>query len=104
MEKRRSPEQRVRIKIGLIFLVVILYFTGLFLYSYSLKKNMNLQKAEMEHSYSLLSQSNQLIVSIQQAQDLLNIYLSSPRRLLQQQYDSISADISIQIEIGRAHV
>ena len=98
MEKRRSPEQRVRIKIGLIFLVVILYFTGLFLYSYSLKKNMNLQKAEMEHSYSLLSQSNQLIVSIQQAQDLLNIYLSSPRRLLQQQYDSISADISIQIE------
>ncbi|MFA7493839.1 MAG: hybrid sensor histidine kinase/response regulator [Proteiniphilum sp.] len=98
MEKRRSPEQRVRIKIGLIFLVVILYFTGLFVYSYSLKKNIDLQKAEMDNSYTVLSQSNRLIVSIQQAQDVLNMYLSSPRRLFQQQYDSISSDISIQIQ------
>lgn len=98
MEKRKSPEQRVRIKIGLIFLVVILYFTGLFVYSYSLKKNIDLQKAEMDNSYTVLSRSNQLIVSIQQAQDVLNMYLSSPRRLYQQQYDSISSDISIQIQ------
>lgn len=82
----------------MIFLVVILYFTGLFVYSYSLKKNIDLQKAEMDNSYTVLSQSNRLIVSIQQAQDVLNMYLSSPRRLFQQQYDSISSDISIQIQ------
>jgi hypothetical protein len=58
---------------------------------------MDLQKSEMDNSYKVLSQSNQLIVSIQQAQDVLNMYLSSPRRVLQQQYDSISSDISLQI-------
>ncbi|WP_019538050.1 ATP-binding protein [Proteiniphilum acetatigenes] len=97
MEQKKSPEQRVRIKIGLIFLVVILYFTGLFIYSYSLKKNMDIQKAEMDNSYKVLSRSNQLIISIQQAQEVLNMYLVSPRRRLQQQYDSISSDISLQI-------
>ncbi|WP_158602615.1 hybrid sensor histidine kinase/response regulator [Proteiniphilum sp. X52] len=97
MEQKKSPEQRVRIKIGLIFLVVILYFSGLFVYSYSLKKNMDLQKSEMDNSYKVLSRSNQLIVSIQQAQNVLNMYLSSPRRVFQQQYDSISSDISLQI-------
>lgn len=97
MKPKKSPEQRVRIKIGLIFLVIILYFSGLFVYSYSLKKNMDIQKAEMDNSYKVLSESNQLIVSIQHAQDVLNMYLASPRRALQQQYDSISSDISRQI-------
>lgn len=97
MKPKKSPEQRVRIKIGLIFLVIILYFTGLFIYSSSLKKNMDIQKAEMDNSYKVLSKSNQLIISIQQAQDILNMYLASPRRRFQQQYDSISSDISLQI-------
>ena len=98
MKQKKSPEQNVRIKIGLILLVVIIYFTGLFVYSYSLKKNMDIQKAEMNNSYNILTQSNHLIVSIQQAQDVLNMYLSSPRRVFQQQYDSISSDISSQIQ------
>ncbi|WP_352422360.1 ATP-binding protein [Proteiniphilum sp.] len=98
MVQKKSPEQSVRIKIGLILLVVIIYFTGLFIYSYSLKKNMDRQKAEMNNSYEILTQSNQLMVSIQQAQDVLNMYLSSPRRVFQQQYDSISSDISLQIQ------
>ena len=97
MAKKKSPEQKVRVKIGLIFLVVLLYFAGLFLYSYSLKENMDIQKAEMDNSYRILSESNQLIVSIQQAQDVLNMYLASPRKALQQQYDSITTDISQQI-------
>lgn len=77
--------------------MIILYFAGLFIYTYSLKENMDLQKAEMDNSYQVLSMSNQLIISIQQAQDILNIYLASPRRIFQQQYDSISSDISSQI-------
>lgn len=59
---------------------------------------MDRQKAEMNNSYEILTQSNQLMVSIQQAQDVLNMYLSSPRRVFQQQYDSISSDISLQIQ------
>lgn len=58
---------------------------------------MDTLKTEMDNSYQVLSNSNQLIVSIQQAQDILNRYISSPRQILQQQYDSISADISLQI-------
>ncbi len=58
---------------------------------------MDIQKAEMDNSYKVLSTSNQLIISIQQAQEILNMYLASPRQILQQQYDSISSDISLQI-------
>lgn len=99
MNKIKSPEQRITIKIGLIFLVVILFFTGLFIYSTSLKKSIDKQKEEMNNSYRILAYSNRLIISIQQAQDLLNSYLISPRRIYQQQYDSISQDINEQIEI-----
>ena len=53
----------------------------------------------MNNSYRILAYSNRLIISIQQAQDLLNSYLISPRRVYQQQYDSISQDINEQIEI-----
>lgn len=99
MKRLKSPEQRITIKIGLIFLVVILFFVGLFIYSTSLKKSIDKQKEEMANSYRILAYSNRLIVSIQQAQDLLNSYLISPRRIYQQQYDSISLDITEQIEI-----
>lgn len=58
---------------------------------------MDLRKTVMDNSYKILSQSNQLIISIQQAQDVLNSYLVSPRRKLQLHFDSISADISRQI-------
>ncbi len=58
---------------------------------------MDIQKAEMDNSYKVLSKSNRLINSIQQAQDILNMYLVSPRRTFQKQYDSITTDISSQI-------
>ena len=99
MTKIKSPEHRITIKIGLIFLVVILFFSGLVIYSTSLKRRIDKQKEEIDNSYRILSYSNRLILSIQQAQDLLNSYLISPRRIYQQQYDSISKDINEQIEI-----
>mgnify|MGYP000968878954 CR=1 FL=1 len=99
MKTKKSPEQRITIKIGLIFLVVILFFSGLFVYSTILKKNIDAQKEEMENSYRVLLYSNHLILSIQNAQDVLNQYMVSPRRVFQHQYDSISQDISEQIEI-----
>ncbi|MBK5195827.1 MAG: response regulator [Proteiniphilum sp.] len=97
MDSKKTPEHRIRIKIGLIFLVIILYFTGLFIYSYLFKKHIDIQKQEMADSNKVLSYSNQLIVSVQQAQDMLNRYLVSPRKRFQHQYDSISEDISRQI-------
>lgn len=99
MKKIKSPEQRITIKIGLIFIVVFIFFAGLFIYSTSLKKSIDNQKEEMDKSYRILAQSNRLITSIQLAQDLLNSYLISPRKIYQQQFDSISQDINEQIEI-----
>lgn len=89
MESNSSPEQRIRIKIGLILLVVILYFVGLFLYSGRVREEIRQQKVEIEQSRQLVSLNNQLIRSIQLAQEMLNSYLLSPRK---------------RWEIGRAHV
>ena len=97
MKKLKTPEQRITIKIGLIFLVVILFLVGLLIYSTSLKKSIDDQKREMDNSYAILLYSNELIFSIQHAQDLLNSYLVSPQRIYQNQYDSISEDIYEQI-------
>jgi len=98
MGSKKTPEQRIRIKIGLILLVIILYFAGLFIYSYIFKQHIDKQKQEMVSANNVLSYSNQLIVSVQQAQDMLNNYLVSPQKIFQQQYDSIRTDISRQIE------
>ncbi|MDD4778400.1 MAG: hybrid sensor histidine kinase/response regulator [Fermentimonas sp.] len=99
MKSKKSTEQRITIKIGLIFLVVLLFFSGLFIYSAILKKNIDAQKEEMDNANRVLLYSNNLIVSIQHAQDILNHYMVSPRRVYRQQYDSISQDISEQIDI-----
>jgi len=97
MGSKRTPEQRIKIKIGLILIVIILYFTGLFIYTYIFKQHIDKQKQEMINANNVLTYSNQLIVSVQQAQDMLNNYLVSPQRIFQQQYDSIRTDISGQI-------
>lgn len=99
MKSVKSPEHRITIKVGLIFLVVILFFVGLFTYSSFLRKNIDAQNLELDESYRVLEYSNHLISSIQDAQDALNRYLVSPGRIHRQQYDSILLDISEQIEI-----
>ena len=97
MRTARSPEQKISIKIGLILLVIVLYFVGLFIFSITLKHKIDTQKQEMDNAYRVLSYSNNLISSVQQAQDALNRYLVSPTRSHQRQYDSISNDIFWQI-------
>lgn len=97
MESRNLPEHRIRIKIGLILLVIILYIAGVFIYSYNLKRNMDKQKKEITNSYKVLSYSDRLIVSVRKAQDMLNSYLLSPKKVFKQQYDSISLDISQRV-------
>ena len=97
MASTKSPEHRIRVKIGLIFLVVILYFLGLIAYSSSLKTKIDAQKESIDNSYRVLSYSDQLLHSVQQAQEVLNLYLVNPRRVYRDQYDSISEDINRQI-------
>lgn len=97
MKQSNSFERRVGIKISLLFFIVFIYVIGIFIYSYNLKKNIDNQKKEVSTFYALLSQTNQLILSIQQAQELMNAYLITPQKNFQQKYDSISTIISQQI-------
>ncbi len=97
MKKNDTPEHTIRIKIGLIFLVVILYFCNIFIYSYTLKKNIDTQEKEIARSYQTLSSTNHLISSIQHIQDITNTLLFSPDPLFNQYYDSLYNDISRQI-------
>ncbi|NLO70778.1 MAG: response regulator [Porphyromonadaceae bacterium] len=97
MKADNSFEHRIGIKISLLFLIVILYVIGIFIYSYSLKRNVDIQQKEISDSYIVLSQRNQLILSMQDAQDALNAYLVNPRRTYLRKYDSISANISHQV-------
>lgn len=81
----------------MIFLVIILYLVGLIAYSSTLKKSIDAQQEIIDNAYRVLSYSDQLIYSVQQAQDVLNLYMVNPRKVYRDQYDSISGDISRQI-------
>ena len=84
MESGNFPEHRIRTKIGLIFLVIILYVVGIFFYSFDLKKGIDAQQAAVAHAHELLSQNDRLIVSVHQAQNILNAYLITPHKNLRQ--------------------
>lgn len=99
MKSEHSLERNIRIKVGIIFLVILVYFGGVFLYSYSLKKSMDTRKEAISRSYEILSHSSSLITSIQEAQHITNSYIGSPQRINKKQYDSISADIYKQMQL-----
>ncbi len=97
MRPDSSPEQRIKIRIGWILLVVILYFTVLYLYSGRMRDEIKQQQREMERSQEVVSLNNRLILSVQQAQDVLNRSLLSPRNRWQQEYDSLISVIQQQM-------
>ncbi len=97
MGSDNSLEHRIGVKISLLFLIIILYVTGIFVYSFNLKKYVDTQKEEISGAYNVLAQSNQLVLSVQEAQESLNAYLINPHRKIQLKYDSISTTISLQI-------
>jgi two-component system sensor histidine kinase EvgS len=92
-----SLERRIGVKIGLLLLIVILYVAGIFIYSLRMKRDLDVQKVEIASANELLAQSNRLVLSVQQAQEVLNQYLMHPKSTVLQQYDSISATIPVQI-------
>ena len=97
MKLNNSLELRIRIKIVLLFLIVILYFAGVYFYSGNLKKSIDLQKEDMSDFYDVLSQSEHLIITVQEAQNALNEYLVTSSLSDMQQFDSISAELSNQL-------
>ncbi len=97
MSDENSLERGIRIKIGLIFLVIALYFAGVLVYSLRLKTSVDEQSKNVDTSYRILAQTGNLINSVQQAQDLMNSYLLAPQNMDRQVYDSISTDILQQI-------
>ncbi|HOT65669.1 MAG TPA: hypothetical protein PLV98_09615, partial [Dysgonamonadaceae bacterium] len=97
MSDENSLERGIRIKIGLIFLIIALYFAGVLAYSLRLKTSIDEQSQNVDTSYRLLAQTGNLINSVQQAQDLTNSYLLAPQDMDRQLYDSISNDILQQI-------
>jgi len=97
MSDENSLERGIRIKIGLIFLIIALYFAGVLAYSLRLKTSIDEQSQNVDTSYRILAQTGNLINSVQQAQDLMNSYLLAPQDMDRQLYDSISNDILQQI-------
>ena len=79
MGSDNSLEHRIGVKISLLFLIIILYVTGIFIYSFNLKKYIDTQKEEISGAYDVLAQSNQLVLSVQEAQESLNAYLINPQ-------------------------
>ena len=77
-----------------MFIIVILYIVGVYFYSDSLKKNIDEQKEEMTRFNDILSQTEQLIVTVQEAQNIMNENLISSKAVSQLQFDSISAEVS----------
>lgn len=77
-----------------MFIIVILYIVGVYFYSDSLKKNIDEQKEEMTRFNDILSQTEQLIITVQEAQNIMNENLISSKAVSQLQFDSISAEVS----------
>lgn len=104
MKPDNTLELRIRLKIGLLFLIVILYVVGVYFYSHNLKKNIDEQKKEMSESYKVQSQSEKLVYNVQEVQSILNELLVSHSTSQQALLDSLSSTISEQISFLSQHI
>ncbi len=98
MKTGSSYERRIRIKVTFIFLVIILYFIGVFFYSYNYKENIKAQKNEVQRISLLLPKTNSLISSLQQEQSIVNAFLFSKKKSYLKNYERISKEIINQID------
>jgi signal transduction histidine kinase/CheY-like chemotaxis protein/HPt (histidine-containing phosphotransfer) domain-containing protein len=99
---KRSIEQKIRIKAVLGYLLVPAACAGMILYIYHLNSRIDRQKKNIERHDLILSLTDELTASVQQAQSAANLYLltSSARHLrrlqdmlpvVEQQADSLIA-------------
>lgn len=99
---KKSIEQKIRIKAVLGYLLVPVACAGMILYIYHLNSRIDRQKKNIEHHNLVLSLTDELTASVQQAQSAANLYLftSSARHfrrlqemlpVVEQQADSLIA-------------
>jgi signal transduction histidine kinase/FixJ family two-component response regulator len=74
---KRSIEQKIRIKAVLGYLLVPAACAGMILYIYHLNSRIDRQKKNIDHHNLVLSLTDELTASVQQAQSAANLYLFS---------------------------
>lgn len=99
MKPDNSLELRIRLRIALLFLIVILYVAGVYFYSNNLKTSIDEQKKEMMEYHNIQSQSEELIFTVQEAQAALNDFLVSPKDSGHLIFDSLLTKVSGQIVV-----
>ena len=98
----KNIERQIRFKAVIIYLIVALGIVAIILYFNNLRDDISSQRHEIENQYSLLSVTNDLMLSVNDALSLASLYVSSNNRKYLNEYarsiDSIEAIISVIVE------
>ncbi len=95
---KRSIETKIRLNAIIIYILVALTCGGIFLYFYASWKNIDDKKKTMEEYNSELTQINQLIQTVNQAQAEVNLYIITERRKHLREFQAQAKQINLQID------
>ena len=73
----RSLEYKVRFNAAIIYIIVALGVVAMTIYLNNLRKNISLQRLEIENQHTLLSATNNLMFAVNDAQSLASFFLST---------------------------
>ncbi|MDR0418896.1 MAG: hybrid sensor histidine kinase/response regulator, partial [Prevotellaceae bacterium] len=95
---KKTIENTIRFKAIIIYAIVVVVCSGIIYYIYDLNRRINSQKQNIEKYDKTLSLTNDLIISVQQAQSAVNRYLFSNRRDYIRQFQVFSKLVNEQID------
>lgn len=95
---KRSIETKIRLNAIIIYILVAFTCGGIFLYFYSSWKNIDDKKKTMEEYNSELTQINQLIQTVNQAQAEVNLYIITERKKHLREFQAQAKQINLQID------
>lgn len=75
MKERRQYENRVKINAVIIYLLASMLCVGMIYYIITIKQSINFQKDNIEKNEKLLSLTNKLIKTVNEAQSYANLYI-----------------------------
>lgn len=99
---KRSIETKIRLNAIFICLLVALACGAVFLYLYASGKEIDDKKKTIEEYNSELTQINELIYAVNQAQAEMNLYIITERRKHLREFQAQAKQISIQIDSLKA--
>lgn len=91
-------EDKIRLKVIFIYIIVAIICVGMIFYVFKLKKNIDIQKEKVEQYNKELMQSDQLIRSVNETQKQLNLYFSTKQYKHYRSYKSNLDSLSLQID------